>query len=431
MRDLAAPRKGREMPSLCRDCFAWHETPVHRRCPNCGRPRLLSHPELGTLTVAHLDCDAFYASVEKRDNPDLSQFPVIVGGGRRGVVSTCCYVARIAGVRSAMPMFKALALCPDAVIIRPRMDHYAAVSREIRARMTALTPLVEPLSLDEAFMDLGGTERLLGAPPALSMARLAAEIEAEIGVSVSVGLSHNKYLAKIASDLDKPRGFSVIGRAETVDFLAPRPVRSIWGVGAAFAARLEADGYRTNADLSAADPVRLTAIHGSMGRRLWELAQGIDTRAVSPDHETKSISSETTFDDDLNDTDALCGHLWRLSVRTSDRAKAKGLVGATVTLKLKTAGFKTLSRQTRTEPATNHAQTLYSAAEPLLRRMLESGPYRLIGIGLSTLSQHVHHTETEALFEDRSDALRRAEDVTDGIRARFGTGAILRGRALK
>ena len=223
------------MAALCRDCLTWFEDAPEGRCPECARPRLLAHPELGTLSIAHMDCDAFYASVEKRDNPELRDKALIVGGGRRGVVSTCCYIARVAGVRSAMPMFKALKLCPEAVVVKPRMELYSAVGREIRERMKALTPLVEPLSLDEAFMDLTGTERLLGQTPAASLARLALKIERDIGVTISVGLSHSKYLAKIASDLDKPRGFSVIGKAETLDFLAPRPVRSIWGVGKALA----------------------------------------------------------------------------------------------------------------------------------------------------------------------------------------------------
>ncbi|MEL6999026.1 MAG: DNA polymerase IV, partial [Pseudomonadota bacterium] len=235
--------------ALCRDCLAWFDTAPTLRCPSCSGPRLIIHTELDKLTIAHMDCDAFYASVEKRDDPSLQDKPVIVGGGRRGVVSTCCYIARVAGVRSAMPMFKALKLCPDAVVLKPRMEVYDQIGRDIRTRMRRLTPMVEPLSLDEAFLDLSGTQRLLGKPPALTIAGLSREIEKDLGITVSIGLSHNKYLAKIASDLDKPRGFSVVGRAETLDFLAERPVRSIWGVGKALADRLEADGLQTNADL--------------------------------------------------------------------------------------------------------------------------------------------------------------------------------------
>ncbi|MBK0398641.1 DNA polymerase IV [Limibaculum sp. M0105] len=419
------------MEALCRDCLSWFDHDPGPRCPACGRRRVLAHAELGSLSIAHMDCDAFYASVEKRDDPALADRPLIVGGGRRGVVSTCCYIARIAGVRSAMPMFRAIELCPDAVVLRPRMEHYAAVSRQIRARMEALTPLVEPLSLDEAFLDLSGTQRLFGAPPALSMARLAQQIEDEVGVTVSVGLSHNKYLAKLASDLDKPRGFSVIGRAETRAFLAPRPVRSIWGVGAAMAAKLEADGLRRNADLAAADPVHLTARYGSAGQRLWELAQGIDRRRVSPNEAPKSISSEITFDDDIADADALTGHLWRLALRTSDRAKAKGIVGHGVTVKLKGADFRQITRQMRLERPTNLAETIFRAAEPLLAGAMDHAPFRLIGVGIGALEPESVTREDDALFTVADSPTDRAERATDQIRARFGRDAIIRGRGLR
>jgi DNA polymerase-4 len=379
-----------------------------------------------------MDCDAFYASVEKRDDPSLAEKPLIVGGGRRGVVSTCCYIARMAGVRSAMPMFKALKLCPGAVVVRPRMEVYAGVSRQIRAMMEALTPLVEPLSLDEAFLDLSGTERLNGAPPALTMARLAARIEREVGITVSVGLSHNKYLAKVASDLDKPRGFSVIGRAETLDFLAPRPVRSIWGVGAALAARLERDGLHVIADLRPLGPERLVARYGAIGQRLHELSMGIDHRRVDPDQPTKSISSETTFEEDIAEKDRLIGHLWRLAVQTSDRAKAKGLAGGTVTLKLKCADFRSLTRQERLEAPTSLADEIYRHGEALLAKTLDRAPFRLIGIGLSDLAPLDPEAVPEPdLFEPDLASRRQAEAATDRIRARFGKQAIIRGRALR
>ena len=418
------------MEALCRDCLARFDRDPGPRCPGCGRPRLVRHAELSALAIAHIDCDAFYASVEKRDDRSLAGRPVIVGGGRLGVVATCCYIARMAGVHSAMPMFRALKLCPEAVVLRPRMEVYAAVSRQIREAMLALTPLVEPLSLDEAFLDLSGTERLLGGPPALSLARLALTIERETGITVSVGLSHSKYLAKVASDLDKPRGFSVIGRAETLDFLAPRPVRSIWGVGEALARRLEADGFRTIADLRAAAPERLVARYGRIGKRLHELSHGIDRRRVDPTQEVKSISSETTFDEDIADRDPLTGHLWRLAVTTSDRAKAKGLHGGTVTLKLKRADFRTLTRQHRLPGATNLADEIYRHGEAMLERLLAEGPFRLIGIGLSDLADTPAPAPAE-LFETASDAIRRAEAVTDEIRARYGKDAIIRGRALR
>ena len=425
------PDAGTSMHALCRDCLTWFDDAPAGRCPACARPRLIAHPELPELSVAHLDCDAFYASVEKRDDPALRNKPVIVGGGRRGVVSTCCYIARVAGVRSAMPMFKALKLCPDAVVVRPRMAVYEDVGRAIRERMRTMTPLVEPLSLDEAFMDLSGTERLLGRCAAVSMAALAREVEAEFGITVSVGLSHNKYLAKIASDLDKPRGFSVIGRAETLDFLAPRPVRSIWGVGKAMADRLEADGYHTNADLRAAGDETLMRRYGESGQRLARLSRGEDARRVSPDSAMKSISSETTFNEDIGAVEPLAGHLWRLAVKTSDRAKAKETVGQTVVLKLKTTAFRTITRQARVETPTNLADILYSVGEPLLLGEIERGPFRLIGIGLTTLEQARPDDPVKRLFQDDRDSQAEVERATDRIRARFGTDAIIRGRSLR
>ena len=420
------------MPALCRDCLSWFDRPSGVRCPKCLGPRLVNHPELDRVPIAHLDCDAFYASVEKRDNPDLRDKAVIVGGGRRGVVSTCCYIARVAGVRSAMPMFKALELCPEAVVVRPRMEVYDAVGREIRARMRALTPMVEPLSLDEAFMDLSGTQRLLGGPPAMTMARLALEIEREIGVTVSVGISHNKYLAKTASDLDKPRGFAVIGRAETLGFLAPRPVRTIWGVGSALADRLEADGLRTNADLRRVPAEALVARYGRIGRRLHDLALGIDNRRVNPEQPVKSISSETTFDEDTGDADRLIGHLWRLAVQTSDRAKSKEMGGRIVVLKLKTREFQTLTRQCRLPDPTNLADAIYHAAEPMLADELGRGPFRLLGVGIAALSPLVPGAPPPPrLFVDPADGRARAEAASDRIRRRFGRDAIMRGRALR
>ena len=288
--------------TLCRDCF--RTTPeAARRCASCGSPRVVSHPELATLTIAHLDCDAFYASVEKRDRPELRDVPVIVGGGVRGVVTTCCYIARISGVRSAMPMFKALKLCPEATVIKPNFTKYVAESKRIFEKVRALTPLVQTLSLDEAWIDLSGTERLHGAPPAVTLARLQAEIERDIGLTVSIGLAANKFLAKIASDLDKPRGFAVIGAAEAQAFLAPRPVGILPGVGPAFVRSLEKRGLRTVGDLAARRPARPGQVVRRLRRCAWrDLSHGRDARAVNPDAERKSISAETTFNHDLHAT---------------------------------------------------------------------------------------------------------------------------------
>ena len=417
------------MPALCRDCLTLFE--AGNRCPACGRPRVIAHPELYDLTIAHMDCDAFYASVEKRDNPELRDRPVIIGGGKRGVVSTACYIARIKGVRSAMPMFQALKLCPEAIVVRPRMDAYAAASREIRQMMDELTPVVEPLSLDEAFMDLRGTAKLHGHPPAYMLARLVKRMRDELGLTGSIGLSHNKFLAKVASDLDKPRGFTVIGAAETVDFLAPRPVRLIWGVGAAAQAKLDRAGIHTFADLRRWERIDLTARFGSMGERLWHLARGEDARRISAKRPVKSISNETTFFEDLTDPDILDGHIWRLSEQVSDRAKARDLAGKVITLKLKRADFRGLTRRLTLHTPTQTADKIYRTARGLFDQTHGEGPFRLIGVGLSDLCPASAADQTEDLLDPEARKRARAEKAADTIRSRFGKDAILKGRALR
>ncbi|MFK7744278.1 MAG: DNA polymerase IV [Roseobacter sp.] len=417
------------MPSLCRDCFTAFSDA--RRCPTCGGPRVVSHPELNSLSIAHMDCDAFYASVEKRDNPQLEGKPVIIGGGRRGVVSTACYVARIRGVRSAMPMFQALKLCPDAEIIKPRMDAYVEASRAIRALMEKLTPDIEPLSLDEAFMDLSGTARLHGAPPVVMLARLVKSMQNELGLTGSIGLSHNKFLAKVASDLDKPHGFSIIGKAETDDFLRDKPVRMIWGVGAAAQASLDKAGIRTFSDLLRWDRTELIARFGSMGDRLWHLARGQDHRRVSAHAPMKSISNETTFYEDTSDTDLLDGHLWRMAEKVSDRAKAKQLAGRVVTLKLKRSDHSLLSRRISLRDGTQLADTIYRTARGLFDQVGDTGPYRLLGCGLSDLIAEDQADLSGDLLDPKARQRSAAERATDSIRDKYGADAILKGRSLR
>ena len=417
------------MPALCRQCLTTFD--AGPRCPACRSPRVTSHPELFDLSIAHMDCDAFYASVEKRERPELADKPVIVGGGLRGVVTTCCYVARIRGVRSAMPMFKALALCPDAVVLRGRMDLYVEVSRQVRAMMEALTPAVEPLSLDEAFLDLSGTARLHGAPPAVMLARLVRRMQDELGITGSIGLSHNKFLAKIASDLDKPLGFSVVGRAETEAFLAPRPVGVIWGVGAVGQEALRRAGIATIADLRRWDRADLSRRFGAMGDRLWHLARGEDRRAVRRDRAVKSISKETTFGEDTADVDVLEGHLWRLAEQVSDRAKARDLAGRVVTLKLKRADFTLLTRRHALGEPTQIADRIWREGRALLAGLGPPGPARLIGIGLSDLTHSGLADRAGDLLDPAAVRRAAAERASDAIRARFGEGAIRRGRALR
>ncbi len=381
--------------------------------------------------MAHLDCDAFYASVEKRDDPTLRDLPLIVGGGRRGVVSTACYIARIRGVRSAMPMFQALKLCPNAVVVSPRMQRYVEVSRLIRAMMTELTPLVEPLSLDEAFLDLTGTERLHLAPPAVLLARLQRRIEAELGVTASVGLSHNKFLAKVASEREKPRGFSVIGRAETLAFLGPQPVGIIWGVGQSAVKALERDGIRTIADLRGRDRRSLIHRFGSLGDRLWRLAHGEDARPVSADHALKTISHETTFAEDTAEIEVLRRQLWGLAEQVSARAKGLGLEGGVVTLKLKRADHRLVTRRQSIDVPTRMADRIYRIALPMLRRDIGEGPFRLIGVGLAGLVPAGEFELAPDLADPDSFRRLAAEAASDRIRAKFGRESIRLGRSLR
>ncbi|MDA5092695.1 DNA polymerase IV [Aliiroseovarius sp. KMU-50] len=421
------------MPSLCRSCLTSFETglPDRARCPSCHGPRITTHPELFDLTIAHMDCDAFYASVEKRDNPELADKPVIIGGGKRGVVSTACYVARIRGVKSAMPMFQALKLCPDAVVIKPRGSHYAAVSKQIRAMMDELTPSIEPLSLDEAFLDMTGTANLHGEPPAVMLAGLVKRMKDELGLTGSIGLSHNKFLAKVASDLDKPRGFSVIGKAETMEFLHDKPVRMIWGVGPAGQAQLERAGIRGFSDLLRWEQDDLVSRFGSMGLRLYHLARGEDRRRVSAHAPMKSISKETTFFEDTASLELLDGHLWRLSEQVSDRAKAKDKAGRVVTLKLKRANHAALTRRVSLGDSTQSADRIYRTARPLLDKALNEGPFRLIGVGISDLVSAEGADLTDDLLDPNAAKRRAAERATDEIRARFGKDLIMKGRALR
>ena len=416
-------------PGVCRDCL-WRGETAERRCPACRSPRLVRHAELERLSLAHLDCDAFYASVEKRDRPELRETPVIVGGGVRGVVTTCCYIARTFGVRSAMPMFTARKLCPEAVIVRPDFAKYKAASRIIMDRLRALTPLVQPLSLDEAWVDLSGTERLNGGSAAWQLARVQGEIERATGLTLSVGLAPNKFLAKIASDLDKPRGFAVIGAAEAQAFLAPRPVAILPGVGPALVKSLEAAGFSTVGDLARASEKALAQRFGAQGLRLHRLAHGQDARAVNPESERKGVSAETTFDTDLRDLQALEDRLWPCCEKVAARARADGFAGRAVVLKLRTADFRRLTRS-RTLPApTQTARTLFAVAREMLAAEVGARAYRLIGVGLADLAE-VETAAADLFGGDEEARARTTETAVDMLRGRFGAGAVVSGRALR
>jgi DNA polymerase-4 len=409
-------------PGFCRDCLA-EQKAEGRRCAACGSPRLVRHDELYGLTLAHIDCDAFYASVEKRDNPELADKPVIIGGGKRGVVSTACYVARIYGVRSAMPMFKALEACPQAVVIPPNMEKYVKVGREVRAMMQELTPLVQPLSIDEAFLELGGTERLHNDPPARTLAKFARRVEKEIGITVSIGLSYCKFLAKVASDLQKPRGFSVIGREEAVSFLAPRPVTTIWGVGKAFAATLEADGIRTIGQLQTMDETDLMRRYGTMGQRLSRLSRGIDDRDVHLNDPAKSVSAETTFFDDISRHEELVPVLRNLSEKVAWRLKKGDIAGHTVVLKMKTADFKSRTRNRKLEDPTQLADRIFRTGIELLQKETDGTKFRLIGIGVTDLCDPTR-ADPPDLIDVQSGRRAAAEAAMDKLRDKFGKGTV-------
>ena len=417
-------------PAFCRDCFRRVYDDAAGRCAMCLSPRILRHPELFSLTLAHIDCDAFYASVEKRDDPSLADRPLIVGGGSRGVVTTACYIARRFGVRSAMPMFKALALCPHATVIRPDIAKYSVASRQVREIFLSVTPIVEPLSLDEAYLDLAGTESLHGEPVAIVLARVARRVETEVGITVSIGLSHNKLLAKLASELDKPRGFGVVGVAESVAFLASKPVRALPGVGPKATARLAVDGIETVAQLQSLGARGLRARYGRWGERLAELAFGADGRSVEPERDAKGISCETTFESDISDAALLERRLWPLAEKLARRLRAADSRAASVVLKLKTSRFRLLTRRRTLVRPTNLATDLFDVGRALMAPEIGAERYRLIGIGAGELLPESVAGAVGDLFAASPRADARLERAVEDIRTRFGDGAIAHGRGL-
>ena len=378
-----------------------------------------------------MDCDSFYASVEKRDCPELIDKPVIIGGGRRGVVSTACYVARIRGVHSAMPMYRALKLCPDAVVIRPRMKLYAEISLQIRKMMLDLTPAVEPISLDEAFLDLRGTQRLHKKPPAVLLAELTNRIKTELGLTGSIGLSHNKFLAKVASDLNKPNGFSIIGKQETEKFLFNKPVNILWGVGAGTKEKLGAMGIKTLSDLLRWEESDFVRKFGASGKRLKALASGKDNRRVIAERLIKSISNETTFGEDILNHEILIGHLWRMCEKVSDRAKSREIAGKVGVIKLKTDKHRLITRRLTFKEPTNMADRLFNALEPLLKSEIKEVKFRLLGVTLTNLCDQKYADLTGDLLDPNAQNRQKAELATDKIRRKFGVNAIIKGRSLR
>ena len=376
-----------------------------------------------------MDCDAFFTSVEKRDRPELASKPVVVGGGTRGVVAAACYVARIYGIRSAMPMFKALAACPDLVVIKPDFAKYVAASRHIRALMADLTPLMQPLSIDEAVLDLSGTETLHGAPPAVMLARLARRVEAEVGVTISIGLAQNRLMSKIAAGRDKPRGFCVIGD-EAAEILAPESVRRLPGIGPSLEKRLASLGISRLGQLQLLDEAEARRLLGDDSWDLCERARGLDRRPVDPRRETKSSSAETTFDTDLSDATPLEAKLWPLCEKLARRLREASFSAGGVVLKLKTAQFASRTRTQRLPSPTVLPDRIFDAARTMLAREIDGTRFRLIGIGASLLTP-LADADPPDLADPNTHRAVAAQQAIDALRAKFGPGAIGKGRGLR
>jgi DNA polymerase IV len=391
--------------ALCRDCCEIVDGPADV-CGRCGGARLLAHAEIESLGIAHIDCDAFYASVEKRDRPELAREPLIVGhAGGRGVVVTACYVARTFGVRSAMPMFQAVELCPHGTVIQPDMAKYKRVSGEIRAIFETAAAVLEPVSLDEAYLDLTDDYRTEAPPAAEALATISKRIENEIGITVSIGLACNKFLAKLASELEKPRGFSVIGSSEAKGFLAPLSVRKIHGVGAVTARRMEEGGLKTIADLQVLKEQELVARFGKFGHRLALFAHGDDDRSVTPYRPVKSISAETTFRQDTGSGDRLREVATGLCDRVAAQLARKGVAGSSIVLKLKTSDFRLLTRSRRLSHPTQRAALIFESVAALIDREADGRTFRLIGVGVGDLGS--------ATAADPADLFSFAGDAGD------------------
>jgi DNA polymerase IV len=380
----AAPETDSLPNSLCRDCGTLARVISRaeltaRACSRCGSARIIAHPELASLAIAHVDCDAFYASVEKRDHPDLIDEPLIVGGSQRGVVLTACYIARRYGVRSAMPMARALQLCPGAAVIRPDMEKYRRESRRIRELMEALSPRIESVSIDEAYLDL--SECGDNEPPARSLARLALQVEKRVGVTISIGLAPNKMLAKIASDFGKPRGFYVIGESDKLAVLAPMKVSALPGIGPVMTRKLEEMGYATIAQLRAAKLDDLTHRFGRWGRSLLARAHGEDARRVGFGRgRNVSVGAERTFAKDLARFEDIMAVMEQISQRVAERLVRSDLAATSLTLKLRRHDRYTTTHACRLHDPTQRAETILAAVMPVLRPRLDGTRYRLVGV---------------------------------------------------
>jgi len=418
---------------LCRDCFGYGYAGGDKKlasCPECGSSRLVQHAELFELHLAHIDCDAFYCSVEKRDNPELADKSVIVGGGDRGVVAAACYVARQYGIRSAMPSWQAKQACPELVILKPRMAYYKQIGDQIKKMMLSLSPLVQPLSIDEAFIDMAGTEKLHKKPVAVMLAQFQADILQQIGITVSVGLSYNKSLAKISSEQDKPHGYFVLGQMEATDWLAEQPCSVIFGLGKRSTARLHAEGINTVGDIQNAALPHLRTILGHDAARIKALASGQDDRTVQPHSTAKSVSSETTFSKDISDLETLLGIAERQTQIVSKQLKQKSVQGRTLTLKLKTARHQIITRSATLAQPTQMAFRIFSEIKRLAEKQIDGKTsYRLLGVGVEISSEQAEASfftaEHETVFRQE-----KLELAVDSIHSKLGQDSITTGRQL-
>lgn len=426
------PLNAGKYPVLCRDCpnLFWPQGGAAvSRCPTCGSRRLVSHPELTRLSIAHVDCDAFFASVEKQRRPELKGKPLLVGGtGERGVVSTACYIARLTGARSAMPMRRARELCPDAVVLSPDISAYRVVAEHIRVMMRELTPLVEVKSIDEAVLDLSGTRELHGAPPCVVVARLALRVEKELGVTISIGLATNTLMAKLAAGIDKPRGYGVIG-TEARQWLADKSVRLLPGIGKAQEESLQKLGLTRLGAVASLTTEEAFRRLGPRGPELVARARGESSRKVTPFHPVKSVSTEVTFTRDIRDTTLLERELWDLCEQLALRLKRKEVSTQGISLKLRTASFQTRSRAMKLHTPTVLPDRLFQAARTLLAAEVGDTAFRLIGLGSNGLAP-LDDADPPDLADMQTQSRVAMQQAIDTLRSRFGKAAIQRGRSL-
>lgn len=399
--------------------------------------------------IMHVDMDAFYASVEQRDHPELRGKPVIVGGGgRRGVVSTCSYEARVFGVRSAMPGFKAQELCPQGIFVRPRMSHYVEVSRQIMQVFEQFSPTVEPLSLDEAFLDMTGAERLFGTPQEMAE-RMRQAIREAVDLPASVGVAATKFVAKVASDVNKPNGIAVCPAGQEMEFLAPLKIERLWGVGPKSAERFRAAGLSTIGDVARAPKDWLLRHFGRLGEHVHRLSLGLDARDVHMERERKSVGSERTFEVNVQGVEAIRARLLPLADEVASTLRRKGLQAHGVRLKIKYSDFRSTTRDMHLDEPSNEARDILAGIDQLLQRVELDLPIRLAGLAtfdfgeerpveqldLLSLAAPVESTPTDpadaAGGTNRSAApVRKQGEALDRVADRFGKGALVRGAAL-